>query len=246
QTKWRLGKPNRVSGQCSLDYLNSAVEFLKKKKISALVTAPVCKEAIAKFQPHFQGHTEYLADHFNKKNVGMLFVAQNLKTLIVTRHIPLKRVSQSITSSLLVKSIQMTDQALKDYFKIKRPRLAICGLNPHAGENGLLGREEQRIIIPVIKKLHSNRLHIEGPFPADTLFCPDKAKHYDAIIAMYHDQGLIPIKTLYFHKVVNLTIGLPVIRTSPSHGTAFDIAGKNCANPASMIEAIKLAAQLAP
>ena len=242
--KYPLGQVNNHSGQASLKFLDQAVELLKTKEITALVTAPVCKEAICLTDPTFHGHTEFLAKAFHCPHVDMMFVAEKLRTVIVTRHLPLKNVSKALTKKSILQSITLTHQALKDYFKIKNPQIAVCGLNPHAGEGGTIGDEEMKIIIPAIQQAKKKKMNIIGPLAADTLFSP-KIKHsYDAVIAMYHDQGLIPIKTLYYPNLVNLTLGLPFIRTSPAHGTAFDIAGKNKADPTSMIEAIKLAYQL--
>lgn len=229
-------------GRASLLYLQTAVDLLKKKKITGLVTAPVSKEAIAKVEPSFIGHTEFLAEAFNIKNVGMFFVSDQMRVIIVTRHLPLNEVSHAVTTSEVYKTIQLTYQYLQKMFKIKNPIIAVCGLNPHAGENGKMGTEEKTKIIPALQKARRNKINVEGPFAADTLFSPDIAKHYDAIVAMYHDQGLIPIKTLCFKNLINLTIGLPFIRTSPAHGTAFDIAGQNKANSSSMEASICLCA----
>jgi len=243
-SRWRPGKPNNNTAKASLSALNTAVALFKHKEITSLVTAPVCKEAIRRIQSSFVGHTEFLADAFGRKNVGMMFVADHLRTIIVTRHIPLQKVSAQINALIVYKTIALTHRTLINIFKIKKPVIAVCGLNPHAGEGGTIGSEEIKKIIPAIKRGRRNKIDIRGPFAADTLFSPDIAHQFDAIVAMYHDQGLIPIKTLYFKKIVNLTIGLPLIRTSPAHGTAFDIAGKCKADPSSMCEAIKLAAQL--
>jgi 4-hydroxythreonine-4-phosphate dehydrogenase len=192
----------------------------------------------------FPGHTEYLARAFDAKRVGMMFVSNRLKTIIVTRHIPLRRVHLNVTTKNVFDTICLAEKALKQHFRIRRPKLAVCGLNPHAGEKGEIGDEEITQIIPAIRKAKQKNIIVTGPLPADTLFAPERSNKYDAIIAMYHDQGLIPIKTLYFSELVNLTVGLPFIRTSPAHGTAFDIAGKNKADPSSMAAAIKLAAEL--
>ena len=243
-TKINLGKPNKKAGESSLAYLDTALSLLKTKKLSALVTGPVCKEAVQMLDPKFKGHTEYLANFFNVKKFDMMFVTQNLKVVIATRHIPIKNVSSLITKKSLCQTIRLTLESLKKQFKLKNPKIAICGLNPHAGEGGKIGKEEQEIIIPAIKKIRKISKNIVGPFAADTLFCPFNIKKYDAVIAMYHDQGLIPIKASAFNTLVNLTIGLPIIRTSPAHGTAFDIVGKNKAAPSSMIESLRLAALL--
>lgn len=241
---WPVGKPNRLSAHAALKALHAAVDLLKKGEISALVTAPVCKETISRIEPGFQGHTEFLAEAFGIRNAGMMFVADGLRVIIVTRHIPLIEVSPSITISSVFDAIDLTHQALKNTFKIQNPTIGVCGLNPHAGEGGTIGEEEITKIIPAIKKARRRKINVQGPFAADTLFSPDIAQRFDAVVAMYHDQGLIPVKTLCFRNVVNLTVGLPFIRTSPAHGTAFNIAGKNKANPSSMGAAIKLAVEL--
>ena len=240
----RIGKPNKKAGEASLAYLDTALSLLKAKKLSALITGPVCKEAVQMLDPKFKGHTEYLANFFNVKKFDMMFVTQNLKVVIATRHVCIKNVSSLITIKSLCQTIRLTLESLKKQFKLKNPKIAICGLNPHAGEGGKIGREEQQVIIPAIKRIRKISTNIVGPFAADTLFCPFNIKKYDAVIAMYHDQGLVPIKASAFNSLVNLTIGLPIIRTSPAHGTAFDIVGKNKADPSSMIESIRLAAHL--
>lgn len=243
-TRIARGRSNRLCAKASLNYLDNGIMMLKNKSIDALVTAPVCKEAIIKITPSFLGHTEYLAKSFQKKNAGMMFVSKTLKTILVTRHLPLKKVSRAINSQLVLETILLAHRSLKKDFKIKNPKIAICGLNPHAGEGGIFGDEEKNIILPAIKKAKSQGIQCTGPFAADTLFTKNTTKTYDIVVAMYHDQGLIPIKTLAFKTLVNLTVGLPFVRTSPAHGTAFDIAGQNKADPSSMCEAIKLASQL--
>lgn len=241
-----IGHPGRWSAQASLDYLNKAVAFLKSGRIQSLVTAPVCKEAICEIDPAFYGHTEFLAKAFDVKNVGMMFVCDDRRVILVTRHIPLHQVSALVTEDLVDQTIRLAHEALENYFQLRRPVIAVCGLNPHAGEGGVLGTEEIRKIIPAIRRSRRRRWDVRGPFAADTLFSPATGSAYDAVVAMYHDQGLIPVKTMYFKRLVNLTVGLPFIRTSPAHGTAFDIAGKNKADASSMAEAIKLAARLTP
>ena len=238
------GKPNPVGARASLEYLNTAIELLKRKNIAALVTAPVSKESISALGIPFEGHTEFLAEAFGCKHFGMMFVTDFLKTILVTRHIPLNQVSAAINPRNIFETIELIFSSLRKQFKIKNPRIAVCGLNPHAGEGGTIGREEKTKIVPAIQKAKRAGMNVFGPLAADTLFCEPMARRYDAVVAMYHDQGLIAIKSLYFSKVVNLTVGLPFVRTSPAHGTAFDIAGKNKADPSSMIEAIKLAVQL--
>jgi len=244
--KLRLGRPSPESARASLEYLQYAIGLLKEKKISSLVTAPVSKEAVSSLGIPFCGHTEYLVRAFKVKRFGMMFVTDRLKMSLVTRHLPLRRVAQAIDSAKIDTTLSLTHETLQKFFEIPKPRIAVCGLNPHAGEGGRMGREEVTKIIPAIQKARRRGFKVFGPFAADTLFYPKIALGYDAIVAMYHDQGLIPMKSLYFGDVVNLTMGLPFVRTSPAHGTAFDIAGKDAADPQSMREAIKLAVRLAP
>ncbi|MEW5895172.1 MAG: 4-hydroxythreonine-4-phosphate dehydrogenase PdxA [Candidatus Omnitrophota bacterium] len=244
-----IKKPDDISvkerGAAAFAYLKKAVEFIKDGSIQGLVTAPLNKQVVINGgAPDFHGHTEMLAEAFQVKNVEMMFAGGPFKTIIATRHIPLKYVASSLTPEALLNTIRLSHSCLKDIFKIPGPRIALCGINPHAGEGGKIGTEELDIIIPAMKKAGQEGIMTEGPFAADTLFIPFNAMKYDLIIAMYHDQGLAPIKALYFTKLVNLTIGLPFIRTSTAHGTAEDIAGQNKADPSSMIEAIKMACEL--
>lgn len=241
---FRVGSSNAKCARASLNYLSEALNLLRQRKISALVTAPVCKKAISSLGVDFHGHTEFIAHFFKVQRFEMMFVGKNLKAVLATRHIPLSEVSKHITAKNLYETILLTTQSLKSYFKIHNPHLAVCGINPHAGENGTIGNEEIKTIIPVIKKLQKNGFPVAGPFAADTLFYPKNSQRYDCVIAMYHDQGLAPMKALCLPDLVNVTIGLPFIRTSPAHGTAFDIAGQNRADPASMMAAIKLACKL--
>lgn len=238
------GHPNRATARASLCYLEKAVELLKYHQIDGLVTAPVSKEAICHIEPAFVGHTEFFARTFGVKDVGMMFVCESLRVILATRHIPLKEVSAAARPSVVYEAIRLAHEALKKYFHITRPVIAVCGLNPHAGEGGMMGKEEIGNVIPAIQKARQNHIRAQGPFAADTLFSPQTARRYDAVVAMYHDQGLIPIKTLYFRRLVNLTVGLPFVRTSPAHGTAFDIASTNKADASSMIAAIRLAVKL--
>ena len=233
------GKITRESGEFSFRSLEKACELRSK----AIVTAPVAKDAMHLAGHNFNGQTEVL-EHFlahNGQKAEMLFVAGGFRVLLLTRHCPLKEVS--ISEKLIIDKVDRLVGSLK----IPYPRLALCGLNPHAGEHGVLGREEVDIIIPAVEKLRAQGIDITLPQPSDTLFLGaaeslknDKKPPYDCYIAMYHDQGLIPMKLLAGEKAVNVTIGLDILRTSPSHGTAFDIAGKGIANSNSMIEAIKL------
>ncbi len=238
------GMPNLETARASLFFLDKAIKLIKTNEISALVTAPVCKETICDLGYPFLGHTEYLAQAFHTKKFAMMFVSDKLRTMIVTRHLPIRMVPAAIRKNTIFENIFLGQEALQSYFHIRSPRIAVCGLNPHAGEGGTIGKEELTEIIPAIQKAQRSGIQVDGPFAADTLFMLSQTKAFDLIIAMYHDQGLIPIKTLYFNTVVNLTVGLPFVRTSPAHGTAFDIAGKNKANPSSMLAAIALAIKL--
>jgi len=242
--KTRPGHPDRNSARAAMSYLQKAVVLLKKGDITSLVTAPVCKETLSALGKKFHGHTEFLARSFHVKDYEMLFVTPTLKIITVTRHIPLNSVSRNINSEKIYTAIRLGQAFLKRYFREHRPHIAVCGLNPHAGEGGNIGQEEISKIIPAIRKARRQGIHVEGPFASDTLFSPHIGSVYDLIITMYHDQGLIPVKSLCFKDLVNTTIGLPFIRTSPAHGTAFDIAGKNRAQGSSMKAAIRLAAEL--
>lgn len=239
------GKASPVSGKAAIEYIDTALELLKMKKRIALVTAPVNKLSInmAGF-PDFSGHTEYLAEHTGTKDFAMMFVGEKLKVTLVTRHIAVKDVPGALSRGLVAKTILLTHRYLKDSFGIRRPKIGVAGLNPHSGEGGILGNEERRFIIPAIKDVSRRIKSVAGPIAADVLFHEALKGKFDAAVSMYHDQGLPPFKMLYFKSGVNMTLGLPFIRTSPDHGTGFDIAGKGIADPASMIEAIKLACRL--
>lgn len=239
------GKPTAGSGRDSLLYLDKAIGMLKSQTMAALVTGPLSKESVGRFVPGFKGHTTYLAEAFGKKDVEMLFVAPGLKMVLVTRHIPLAEVPHRITRQKVASVITTTYCFLRDRFGIRKPRVAVCGLNPHAGEGGQIGREDAEKIAPAIVDLKRKGWDINGPFPADTLFEPRNRKGYDLIVTMYHDQGLTAVKAEYFDNLVNMTVGLPFIRTSPAHGTAFGIAGKGVADYHSMRASIKLAVELA-
>lgn len=244
---FNFGKISPVYGKASIEYINEAIKLIRKNKIDALVTAPVSKEAINLTGISFSGHTEYLADSFKVKKFAMMLIGGKLKVVLITRHLPLKKVSNNLNPQSIVETITLTYCALKKYFNINRPRIGVCGLNPHSGEKGLLGEEEIKIIKPAILKLKKRKtsIDLEGPLPADVIFYKARKGEYDCVIAMYHDQGLIPLKMTAFDRGVNLTLGLPFIRTSPLHGTGFNIAGKRLARPQSMIEAIRLACNLA-
>ncbi|MFC1703992.1 4-hydroxythreonine-4-phosphate dehydrogenase PdxA [Candidatus Omnitrophota bacterium] len=242
---FRLGKINPRCGTASLEYIDRALELLSSKQIDCLVTAPIHKGSI-RLAGHssFMGHTEYLAEKSKSKKILMVLTADTFRVSLVTRHIPLQKVSAAITSQKVFEAIDSTHDCLRSYFAIKKPRIAVCGLNPHAGEQGLLGTQDQRIIAPAVKKAQRAFENVFGPLAADTVFFGMRRKKYDCVVAMYHDQGLGPLKTLFFDKAINVTYGLPFVRTSPGHGTGFDIAGQGIADPSSMIESIRLACRL--
>ena len=226
--------------------IEMAVEFCLSREASAIVTNPIQKETLYDVGFKFQGHTDFLA-HLAKcegRDVMML-VGEGLRTVPITVHIPLSEVPKTLTTAAIVSQGKTVAAALQKYFGIAQPRIAVTGLNPHAGENGAMGHEDQTIVAPAIAELRSAGLTVQGPLPADTAFHPEARASYDAILCMYHDQALIPVKTLDFHGGVNVTLGLPFIRTSPDHGTALSLAGTGKANPSSLIAAIKLAASMA-
>ncbi len=226
--------------------IDEAVDFARTGTISALVTNPIQKEALYGAGFKHQGHTDYLASLAGCEGQEvMMLVAGDLRTIPVTIHIPLKDVAQSLTEGRIVAQARVAAQGLNKYFGIAKPRLAFTGLNPHAGENGAMGHEEQTIIIPALDRLRGEGFAVLGPLPADTAFHAEARATYDAILCMYHDQALIPVKTLDFHGGVNVTLGLPFVRTSPDHGTALGIAGSGTANPQSLIAALKLAGRMA-
>ena len=241
---FRFGAINKSYGRAAMEYISCGLSIVKKIKGSSLVTAPISKEAINRAGFKFAGHTEFLSHATKEKNVTMMLLGDTLRVSLVTRHTPLKDVAKNLTKDKIIKTVQNTHYALKKLFRIQNPRIGVCALNPHAGEGGLLGKEEKTVIAPALNRLRKKIKLIQGPSPADTLFYKGYKGRVDAIVCMYHDQGLIPLKMVAFDKGVNLTIGLSFIRTSPDHGTGFDIAGKGKANPASMIEAIKLATRL--
>jgi 4-hydroxythreonine-4-phosphate dehydrogenase len=238
------GKLSRESGACSGEAIEFAADLCLHGKVHAMVTAPVSKEALALGGYRFPGQTELLTEISNSKHVTMMLIAGAFRVGLATTHTRLRDVSQIISGQLLKEKLVTISGALRSDFGITLPRIAVLGLNPHAGENGAIGDEEKRIIVPLIKRLRLHNARIEGPFPADGFFGMQKQKQYDAVLAMYHDQGLIPLKMSGFSIGVNYSAGLKIVRTSPDHGTAFDIAGRNIANPQSMIEAIRLAATI--
>jgi 4-hydroxythreonine-4-phosphate dehydrogenase len=242
--KIKVGGPSAICGRASMGYIRKAVRLASEKRIDALVTAPISKEAFYLAGFPFRGHTELLARLTKTKDFAMMLLGGRLRVSLVTTHLPLSKVATSLTLRRIYQTVRLTNQFLREYLGIISPRLGVCGLNPHSGEGGFIGKEEVRLINPAIRRARREGIKVTGPVPADVIFFQAYNNKFDAIIAMYHDQGLIPLKMLAFEKGVNITLGLPFIRTSPDHGTAFDIAGKKPANPRSMIEAIKMAISL--
>ena len=229
--------------------IDEAVDMAFAGRVSAIVTNPIHKDALYRAGFRHQGHTDYLAHlsaaHGHPSQEVMMLVADDLRAIPVTVHIPLKDVARALTGAMIIAQARVTARDLTRYFGIARPRLAFTGLNPHAGENGMMGREEIEVIIPAIAALRDEGLTVLGPYSADTAFHAEARSQYDAILCMYHDQALIPVKTLDFHGGINVSLGLPFIRTSPDHGTALGIAGRHMVNPKSLIAAIRLAARMA-
>jgi len=238
------GVLNPKNNSYVLDVLNFALDGCVNKSFDALVTAPIHKSIINESQP-FTGHTEYIAHYTHTKNEVMLLASKSMKVALVTTHVPLSQVSRLITSQKFEETLKTIHRDLIHLFKINNPVIFVAGLNPHAGENGLLGFEEIDILIPVINKLKLEGMLIEGPFPADTLFTEKYIKEADCFLAMYHDQGLAVFKHANFGLGVNVTLGLPIVRTSVDHGTAIDLAGKGTIDPNSFYSAIDLAIELA-
>ena len=238
--------PSRVGGQASMAFCEDAIAAAQIGHIDAIVTAPISKRSWHLAGYHrYAGHTELLAHRCKAKHVAMMFVCPRLKVVLATIHEPLFAIRDRFTIGCVFNPIDLADIALREWFGIEQPRIGVAGLNPHAGEDGQFGDEESRIIEPAVIMANEAGMNVAGPFPADTLFLKALDGQFDCVVAMYHDQGLIPIKLLAWREAVNLTLGLPIVRTSPDHGTAFDIAGKNKADPSSMIAAISLAIDLA-
>lgn len=238
-----MGVPTEESTRMAIDSLEAATNALMKGDIDVLVTAPINKDEMMKHGFAHAGHTGYLEEKFGKKGL-MFLVTNDLKVAVSTHHIPISQVAESISKEKIKKQIKMLNQCLVEDFQIPRPKIAVLGLNPHAGDGGVIGTEEIEIIEPAINELFDNGVLTFGPFPADSFFQPNKYKNYDAVLAMYHDQGLAPFKTIAYEEGVNYTAGLPFIRTSPDHGVAYDIAGKNVANEQSFSEALFMAVKI--
>jgi 4-hydroxythreonine-4-phosphate dehydrogenase len=237
------GRPNVASGTAVVAYIKKAVEVTLSGEAAAMVTAPINKEMMNAAGFHYAGHTELLAELTDTNEFGMMFVGGGLKVILATIHVALKDVHRHIKTGSILKILRLANKAML-YFGIENPRIGVAALNPHAGEGGLFGTEEWDEIMPAVIKAREEGIHASDPVPADTLFHKARNNYYDIVVAMYHDQGLAPLKMLAFGNAVNVTVGLPIIRTSVDHGTAYDIAGKGCADPASLLEAVKLAARM--
>ncbi len=238
--------PGRVTAEAAVAavaWIQAAVDLCLSGSADAMITAPICKEGLLKAGLHMPGHTEYLAELTGSKHVAMMLMGEGLRVVPATRHIPLKDVAHTLNEACIVEAVQMASDALT-WFDVPSKKVAVCGLNPHAGDGGALGDEEQTIVRPAIERALELGCDVTGPVPADVVFYQALRGDYGAVVAMYHDQGLAPLKLLAFDSGINITLGLPIIRTSPDHGTAFSIAGRGVASPASMLEAIRTAYRL--
>ncbi len=240
-----IRRPSKPGGEASLRFCLDAIEAARNDLIDALVTAPISKRSWKMAGGEWPGHTEMLAARCKSRRKVMMFVAGPLRVALATIHEALFEIRHKFTIGCVFEPIDLLNDALKDYFDIENPQIGVAALNPHAGEAGQFGDEEDRIITPAIMLAQEQGIECRGPFPADTLFPRAAAGEFDGVVAMYHDQGMIPVKLLAPGRAVNITIGIPIIRTSPAHGTAFDIAGRNCADPASMKSALLTAARMA-
>lgn len=243
--KFKPGHAAAETGAASVVFIKKAVELARLGCIDAMVTAPINKEAINMAGCHYPGHTELLADLTQANESGMMIVGGPLRIMFVTTHVAIRDLPSMLTQAKIEKTIRLAQLALTTLFGIKRPKIGVAALNPHAGEHGLFGDEEARIVLPAARAAQQKGILASDPLPADTLFGKAAKGQYDGIVALYHDQGLIPLKLVAFGTCVNLTVGLPIIRTSVDHGTAFDIVAKGIADPGSLIEAMKLAAHMA-
>jgi len=244
EVRVELGKSTKMAGESALAALETAVRDLKSGDIDAVVTAPINKENIQSESFNFPGHTEYLAKEFGTRNYLMLMISDIVKIGVVTGHIPLNKVSSSITQEKILSNLRVLHKTMIEDFSVRKPRIAVLGLNPHSGDGGVIGDEEEKIILPAIRQANEEGIIALGPYPADGFFGSGEFKKFDATLAMYHDQGLIPFKSVAFESGVNYTAGLPFIRTSPDHGTAYDIAGTGTASEESFRNALYLAIDL--
>ena len=242
--RWRPGRLSPEAGRASHAYLREAMHQWRAGAMQALVTAPVTKAAIQQAAIPFIGHTEFFARATRRPRIAMMLVGGPLRVVLVTRHVPLSDVPRRVTPEALRSTIRLTHQALRHWFGLRRPRIAVASLNPHAGEAGSMGQEERRVLQPVITALRRSCASLTGPVAPDAAFYDAYRGRYDAVVCMYHDQALIPLKMIARDTGVNVTLGLPFVRTSPDHGTALDIAGRGAADPGAMIDAMELAARL--
>ncbi|MEO5980318.1 MAG: 4-hydroxythreonine-4-phosphate dehydrogenase PdxA [Chryseolinea sp.] len=238
------GKASTVGGKAALAALKQACDELKEGIIDALVTAPIDKHTIHSEEFPFKGHTEFLTQFFGVTDSLMFMISDTLRVGLVTEHLPVKDIAAAVTKERIESKLKLMEQSLRKDFGIAKPRIAVLGLNPHAGDNGLIGQEDEAIVKPVIADQRNKGKLVYGPFPSDGFFASGNYSRYDGILAMYHDQGLVPFKTIAFEEGVNFTAGLPVVRTSPDHGTAYSIVGKNLANESSLRSAIYRAADI--
>jgi 4-hydroxythreonine-4-phosphate dehydrogenase len=234
--------PSALTGNAMQDYILRSIELAMDNQIDGIATCPITKTALKLAGSKFHGHTELLADKTQSKEFAMMMAGNKLKIVLTTIHIPLAEVPKSLTPEKIVKTIHITYTALKDRFNIKTPKIAVAGLNPHSGEDSMFGNEEAAIISPAVRTARDSGIDVTGPLPPDTVFFKAVNGEFDAVVCMYHDQGLIPFKLVHFKDGVNTTLGLPIIRTSVDHGTAYDISWKGIADDSSLKEAIKMAA----
>ena len=236
------GRPTVAGGRAMVNYIIKAVRMIQSRELDAMVTCPISKVLMHKAGYDYEGHTQLIAELTDTDDYVMMLAGKKLRVTLVTIHCALRDVPDLLSKEAVYRTIRITDMALRTDFALEKPKIAVAALNPHAGEEGLFGTEEEEFIRPAIEMaLHDGAL-VYGPFPPDTVFSRAASSEFDAVVAMYHDQGLIPLKLMHFSDAVNVTLGLPIIRTSVDHGTAYDIAGKGKADPSSLVEAIKLAA----
>jgi len=239
------GQPTKFTGQAMENYIFTAVDLAMREDIAAIVTCPINKTALKMGGSRFHGHTEMIAHHTGTPEYAMMMAGDRLRVVLVTIHMALHQVPGALSIDAIMSTIEITDQSLKERFGIDHPKIAVAGLNPHAGEGGMFGDEEARVIAPAVDFSKKNGIDVSGPWPPDTVFVSALNGNFDAVVCMYHDQGLIPFKLIHFADGVNTTLGLPIVRTSVDHGTAYDIAGKGIADPGSLIAAIRMAASQA-
>jgi 4-hydroxythreonine-4-phosphate dehydrogenase len=239
----KYGHPTKETGRAMVSYVTRGIDWAMKGRIHGLATCPINKLAMHMAGEDFDGHTELLAERTKTSDYVMMLAGSRLRVALVTIHLPLAQVPDKLTTESVFKTIRITDQALRNDFGLPKPKLAVAALNPHAGEEGLFGDEEAGVISPAIEKARSADMNVSGPHPPDTLFHKALEGKWDTVVCMYHDQGLIPFKMVHFSDGVNVTLGLPIVRTSVDHGTAYDIAGTGKADPGSLVAAIRMAAE---